>query len=324
MPSSRSSGLDLNLLRVLAAILEHGSVTRAAAALGSSQPVVSKQLATLRLWYGDPLLVRRSGAWTLTNRALAIVPELRAIFSQLDATLGADPPHAFDPERPREIRILTADYSTIVLVPRLIDDLAETRVRLRLVPWKLQWSEALVSADVDLVLAPVVARADASIRRRHILQDGFVLLARDRHPLLQARLTLARFAGCDFVQVAPDERQGSLVDDALARRGHERLVRVTTSTFGALPQLLANSDLLAVVPARVAAVLAQAGRLAAVRLPMRLPGFGLDVFWHTRSTRDAAVRHVVALIAKSTGGPHARSLRDIATHDPARRRRGTL
>ena len=49
---------DLNLLPVLVAIHEHGSVTAAARHLGISQPAVSSALSKLRLKYGDPLFHR--------------------------------------------------------------------------------------------------------------------------------------------------------------------------------------------------------------------------------------------------------------------------
>ena len=53
-----SSGIDLNLLRVMQVVDQEGSVTRAAQRLGLSQPAVSNGLARLRRTLGDPLFVR--------------------------------------------------------------------------------------------------------------------------------------------------------------------------------------------------------------------------------------------------------------------------
>lgn len=50
--------LDLRSLRLLAAVLEHRSVTRAGERLGLSQPAASRAVAHLRRALGDPLLVR--------------------------------------------------------------------------------------------------------------------------------------------------------------------------------------------------------------------------------------------------------------------------
>ncbi|WP_328764907.1 LysR family transcriptional regulator [Streptomyces sp. NBC_00272] len=50
--------MDLNLLRVLDALLQENSVPRAAERLGTSPAAVSRTLARLRRTVGDPLLVR--------------------------------------------------------------------------------------------------------------------------------------------------------------------------------------------------------------------------------------------------------------------------
>lgn len=47
-------GLDLNLLKALDALLDEGSVTRAAERLSLTQPAVSGMLTRLRDYFGDP------------------------------------------------------------------------------------------------------------------------------------------------------------------------------------------------------------------------------------------------------------------------------
>ena len=49
---------DLNLMRIFAALIDEGSVTRAAHRLGMTQPAVSGALTRLRVLFGDPLFVR--------------------------------------------------------------------------------------------------------------------------------------------------------------------------------------------------------------------------------------------------------------------------
>lgn len=52
--------LDLNLLKALDALLDEGSVTRAAQRLSLTQPAVSGMLVRLRDYFDDPLFVRTS------------------------------------------------------------------------------------------------------------------------------------------------------------------------------------------------------------------------------------------------------------------------
>src|SRR5690606_15536094 len=87
--------LDIRQLRVLRALLAHNSVSRAAVALGQSQPAVSATLKKLRAAIGDPLLVRSGAAMVPTERAQAIAGTLDTILAGFD-TLTAPPP-PFDP-----------------------------------------------------------------------------------------------------------------------------------------------------------------------------------------------------------------------------------
>src|SRR5580704_18880347 len=64
--------LDLNLLLVLDALLEEGTLTRTAQRLRLSQPTVSASLAKLRGILGDELFVRENGRMQPTARALAL------------------------------------------------------------------------------------------------------------------------------------------------------------------------------------------------------------------------------------------------------------
>lgn len=63
---------DLNLLRVLDALLRERNVSRAAERLALSQPAVSNALNRLRELLDDPLLVRAGRAMQPTPRALAL------------------------------------------------------------------------------------------------------------------------------------------------------------------------------------------------------------------------------------------------------------
>ena len=62
--------IDLNLMRVLDAVLDTGSVTAAANRLHLSVPATSHALARLRHALGDPLLVRAGRRLVPTPRAL--------------------------------------------------------------------------------------------------------------------------------------------------------------------------------------------------------------------------------------------------------------
>ena len=82
------SGIDLNLLAVLGALLEERNVTRAGARLSLSQPTISGALARLRQHFGDELLVRSGREYLLTPVATRLLPAVREALAQVDRTLA--------------------------------------------------------------------------------------------------------------------------------------------------------------------------------------------------------------------------------------------
>jgi DNA-binding transcriptional LysR family regulator len=71
--------MDVRRLALLAAVAEHGSVTRAASALKVSQPALSRQITALELEAGMRLLVRGPGGVTPTPAGHALVRRGEAI-----------------------------------------------------------------------------------------------------------------------------------------------------------------------------------------------------------------------------------------------------
>src|SRR4051812_15454746 len=70
--------LDLNLLRVLDALMTEGSVARAASRLSITPSAVSHALGRLRSLFGDPLFIRSSGGMRATPHASEIGGKVRA------------------------------------------------------------------------------------------------------------------------------------------------------------------------------------------------------------------------------------------------------
>ena len=74
-------GIDLNLLPVFVAIMEHGQLSRAADTLGMSQPAISAALQRLRHTLGDALFVR-------TRSGMEPTPRARELHEQAHAALA--------------------------------------------------------------------------------------------------------------------------------------------------------------------------------------------------------------------------------------------
>ena len=119
--------LDLNLLRVFAAVMLERNVTRAAAQLAMTQPAVSNALRRLREATGDELFVTVPSGVVPTAHAADMWPHVEAALGRLSQALD---PQGFDPTRDARIFTLAmADATATVLMPAFVDTLLRERAR---------------------------------------------------------------------------------------------------------------------------------------------------------------------------------------------------
>ena len=222
---------DLNLLRVLDALLRERNVSRAAERLSLSQPAVSNALARLRELLDDPLLVRAGRAMQPTPRALALEAPIRHALQQIEHSLIAG--EAFDPARSHQrFRIAVTDYVELICMPALMRRLAEHAPGIQLAIQHLTPTlpvEALDNGEVDLVLGRFLEVPSRFHVRRWASETLQVAVRRD-HPLLMAGLDLDAFLRLRHLWVHGGQTRG-MVDQWLEAQGLERKVVYTTPNY---------------------------------------------------------------------------------------------
>ena len=296
--------LDLNLLVTLEALLAERNVTRAADRLHLSQPAVSAQLGRLRDMFDDPLLIPAQRGMTPTAKALDLLEPLRQALDQVRATVAE---HGnFDPGRGRlTVAIACTDYLQAALVQPLVlklrDQAPEVRVSLRSLDIS-QLNAQMARGEVDLALMTPSAAAPG-LRTRHLFDERYVLIGRRGHPKLHGRITVAQFARFEHVIVSL--RGGGFVtpvDEALAALGHKRNVVLSASSFLFVPEIVARSDFVALVPRHL--VHDRTGQLQVVECPFPVEGFNVGMVWHERNHGHNGQRWVrevlAALVADGT------------------------
>src|SRR5579862_9194119 len=122
-----AAGVDVNLLAVLGALLEHRNVTRAGERLRLSQPTMSGALARLRQHFGDELLVRSGREYRLTPMAARLLPAVREALGQVERTLSV--PAGFDPATSRRRFSIAISAQSIFALSGLLRRVHE------LAPW---------------------------------------------------------------------------------------------------------------------------------------------------------------------------------------------
>ncbi|AAQ57897.1 LysR family transcriptional regulator [Chromobacterium violaceum] len=143
--------IDTGLLRALAAVARHGSINRAAAELGHSQPALSLQLRKLERHCGQTLLQRSTRGVTLTPAGQALLPYAERIVCLAEQMLPGAPAAAA-----RSCRVGLIEDVVSRHLPRVLADFAAARPGLKLearVAPGRELSAAYRRGELDLLIA---------------------------------------------------------------------------------------------------------------------------------------------------------------------------
>jgi len=283
------AGVDLNLVRVFCALLDEQHLTRAGTRLGLTQSATSHALRRLRRLFADPLFVRTARGLAPTTRARELSEPVREVMRALERCFREQEPFVAA-QAVRSFSVATSDYGSFVLAPPLIERVAREapNVDLWLRSLGASFEEQLVRGDVDVVVVPTTKRElPVGIRSRPLYRERLVCLVRQGSQP-KKRLDLAAWTSLRHVLIAPGGTPGGVVDETLAQLGKRRRVALSVPHFLLAPHVVASSDLIVTVGARVAQAFAELLPLSVFEPPVKLPGFEMRLYWHERHHRDPA------------------------------------
>lgn len=285
-PRLNLRSVDLNLLVALDALLEERHVTRAAARVGLSQPAMSNALARLRALFGDELLVRTRAGMEPTAKAVRLGEATRRALQGVQRVL--EDGEAFRPATAdRAFALRMSDVLTRLVLPAVAARLRAEAPGVALDVVHLppaRTVDALEAGEIDLAVS-MGLRHGGSIASEAALPDRMVCLMRAGHPAAEAGLTLDGFLALGHVKVSISPTDARFVDDALARLGgHRRRILVNLPHWLAVPEVVRASDLVAVMPERLAALFTGPGAGVVARvLPFASEPFHWALYWHRRN-----------------------------------------
>jgi DNA-binding transcriptional LysR family regulator len=280
--------IDLNLLVTLEALLTERNVTRAAKRLHLSQPSVSVQLRKLREIFADPLLAPAPGGMSATTRGQALLQPLRAALAQMRHVL--EPRHSFDPATAQLTwQVAAADYAEYAILMPLLDHLRKAAPGIRIAVREAAHSrmiKQLESGVIDLGLLAMEA-APERLHHRVLFKEHYVLVARRHHAALKGTLTVDTLCQLEYVVVSP-EGGGfrGVTDTVLESRGQKRRVVLSVPHFLLVPEVVARTDLVAMLPARL--VKDRSDHIQVIVPPLPIPSYEMAMIWHERSHLDPA------------------------------------
>ncbi len=282
--------LDLNLLLVLSELSRHQQVSKAARALGLSQPAVSNALARLRISLGDPLFVRTGRGMSPTPFAQSLAVAVGDSLQSLNRAINERA--SFDPNTSdRSFRVVMTDIGEIYFLPELLRVLAHRAPRVTLTTVRnttINLREEMESSAIDLAIGLIPGLA-GDIFQRRLFKQRYVCLMRRAHPYAARKtLSLRDFANAEHLTVVASGTGHGLMDEVIEKSGIQRNVRLTVPHFVAVGHILAATDLIATVPNALAERIVTPFDLVALKHPVNIPEISINMFWHARHQRDPA------------------------------------
>jgi len=273
--------MRLTQIRDFLAVVDTGSIRAAARSLGLSQPALTKSIRKLEQELGGVLVTRSVRGAQLTEIGRAFLARARSVTADLrrareevaqlrgartgSLTVGAAPgpglgllPNVLARLRRRwhEASICVTDVSPSEVMPALREGRLDLALSVRIGP--------LAAPGPDLLVEPLYLNEARIVARRG-------------HPLAAAR-SLAELADAEWVRTGGTDNTSSLPAAFRAAGIEPPRYRIECRSFFALAEIVAHSDLLAVVPWQLAAREAAGGRVVELPLSDALPAREICLF----------------------------------------------
>src|SRR5689334_11734736 len=254
---------DLSLLIALDALLHEKNVTRAAERVFVSQPAMSAALQKLRDYFNDQLLVRVGRDMELTPRGLSLVEPVREALLRIQITLGTQP--TFDPAKVRRgfTIICSADAHLRVMPGALrrvtreapnvtchIEQFSETTLS------RLEYGDADLYIGMNMLSVFGARQFPETMRVVDVRPVEWVVVVCPEHPQVHDELTEEQFHSLPQLVGWPNSHSVPL--EEFTRRmfnSTEINVRATAQSLVEIPFLIQGTEMIAMVPKRLAAML---------------------------------------------------------------------
>jgi DNA-binding transcriptional LysR family regulator len=300
--------IRLHDLHVLLAVVQQGSMAKAARQLAVSQPAISKAVTDLEYALGVRLLDRSAQGVTptlygsaLVRRGLAVFDELRQAVGELELIANADT---------GEVRVGCNDSLAAALFPAVIQKVGAQYPRLVIHLTQMNSPitvevQRLRDREVDFIVGRgVFPIPERDLDSEVLFEEPLLIVAGARNPWLRRRkLRLAELTAAQWILYPPDVPPGLVVEEAFHAQGVEPpRPAVTASSFHLRQMLLSSGDYLTVVPACMLSVF-NATRVTVRPLPVAL---GIEarpvaVFTLKNRTLNPVAARVIAAVREVAG-----------------------
>ena len=262
--------LEQRQLRAFLAIVETGSLGRAADALHLTQPALSRVVKQMESQLRVQLFERRPSGMELTSFGQALLPyathlteEADLALEEINVRLGMGR---------GTVRIGTVASAAIMVLPALLDRMHRGWPNLQLqiveaVEDKL--ASALVNKEVDVVLSgPIPENDDVMQVAEHPFSDRSMVITAASHPLQRQQVCVQELAAAPWVMPGVDAEPRKRFDGLIQRLGYAPVrVVVETRSPSTIKAVVARTGFLGWLPEPLFAAEQAAGLIKPLACP---------------------------------------------------------
>jgi DNA-binding transcriptional LysR family regulator len=290
--------MDVKQLMIFDDLYHTRSVTQTAERFRTNQPSISMSLAKLRRHFNDPLFVKTRSGMEPTPHAREIARTLGKASELFHLALG----HlvVFDPSvSERTFHLTGTDVGQAVILPKLMNRLEEVAPRCSIEFHNMsdRTVHQLETGEADLALG-FIREMKTGFCRQKLFADRFICAARADHPRLREELTLRQFQDESLLVVTTPGTGHGVVEQAMRRQRIRPKVRLRIQSFLGLPTLMMSTDMLVIMPERLARIFERFEQIRLFEVPFKLPSYPVMQYWHERFDRDQGNRWLRRLIAE--------------------------
>jgi DNA-binding transcriptional LysR family regulator len=277
--------IGLQELTCFIALIKYQNVTKAANALGLSQPTVSLALKKLRELFKDPLLIRSNGRMTPTIRALSLETEIHEILNKVQALNTSET--TFDPATSEaKFSIMCPEFVEYYLAPRIAARIEKEAPSITVEFKTSRPSEAfemLEKGTLDFRLG-WWPKPNLMLRTKILFRDELICLSR-QNPEANRKLTINEFINTRHVRLESPRNGVStmVIDQALMKIGKKINIALEAQTIFNLAKIVSETGFLACLGKRIALEMQNQYSVAIRPIPLNIPEVRIALYWHERT-----------------------------------------
>ncbi|MTH44884.1 YbeF family transcriptional regulator [Intestinirhabdus alba] len=288
--------IDLNLLTIFEAVYVHKGIVNAAKILNLTPSAISQSIQKLRSIFPDPLFIRKGQGVTPTTYAT----HLHEYVSQgLESILGAlDLTGSYDKQR--TITIGTSPSIGALVIPTIYEAIRTHSPQLLLRNIPVIDAEAQLSQFQTDLIIDNQHYSSRTIQNHLLFSDRIELVCRQHHPSLNAPVTDEKLSRVDHTLLMVEGQNFSSLHQRIQELFPERQISFSSYNIFTIASLIANSDLLGIMPTRFFELFSACWPLKRLPCPsLNSEQVEFSLHYNKLSLRDPVLSNVIDIIRQA-------------------------